>query len=89
MYAQASEKAAYLKNLSVQESSHFAIPEDNTSSGPAISNEEQDGHIEEEHSQRVIEETENKDGVNPVGSATEEHQEIGRVALRLNMYEKT
>ena len=45
--------------------------------------EEIDGRIEEEHCQRIVKETKDKDGVNPVCSAAKKHQHKRRIVLRL------
>ena len=40
--------------------------------------EEDEGAVEEKHGYRVIEETQDKDGVDTIGSACEEEEDIGR-----------
>ena len=59
------------------------VPEDGTASEPVVMEKEKDSKVEEQHGKRVVEETEDKDGVNPVGSATKKYEQEWRVALKL------
>ena len=42
--------------------------------------EEDEGAVEEKHGHWVIEETQDKDGVDTIGSACEEEEDVGREA---------
>ena len=46
--------------------------------------EESEGDVEEEHGHRVIEQPQDEDGVDAVGSAGEEEEEVGREAQGLD-----
>ena len=59
------------------------LPEESRARDPAVLKEEVDSCIEEEHRQRIVKETKDKDGVNPVCSAAKKHQHKRRIALRL------
>lgn len=52
------------------------LPEEETAPGPALLQEEVDGKEEDGHGDRVIEEPQDKDGVDAVGSAAHEEEHI-------------
>ena len=64
------------------------IPVDKAAQAPSVMNEEVNSRIEQQHRQRVIEQPQEENGVDTVGSAAQESQDVWRQLQRLRRGER-